>query len=165
MAEKFFDALADQISDRFGLGENTNKTLDILEDGHTRRYGTLGDFAGKFDQSSERRYLEEGYLRKDLFNVQPKQLEILMQEPEVTVLIKKKMFSSIAENFRPDFMDQEEKLFYKASRILFQNKCKQISAFEKLSKIERVSSAVGEFDTQMLPIVMNLVDELQASTF
>jgi len=164
MAEPFFEALANQISDRFGLGENTNKSLDIVENGHVKRYAQLGDFANKFDQSAERRYLEEGYLRKDTFNVDPKQFEILMQEPELTVLIKKSMFSSLAENFRPDLMDEQDKLFYKTARILYENKCKQISAFEKLSKIERVSTTVGEFDTQMLPLVMSLVDEMSSTT-
>lgn len=165
MAAPFFEALANQISDQFSLGENTNKSLDIVENGHVKKYAQLGDFANKFDQSSERRYLEEGYLRKDTFNVDPKQFEILMQEPELTVLIKKKMFSSVAENFRPDLMDADDKLFYKTSRILFENKCKQIGAFEKLSKIEKVSTAIGEFDTQMLPLVMSLFDELQATSF
>lgn len=164
MVAPFFEALANQISDRFGLGENTNRSLDIVENGHIKRYGQLGDFANKFDHSSERRYLEEGYLRKDTFNVDPKQFEILMQEPELTVLVKKSMFSSLAENFRPDLMDDQDKLFYKTARILFENKCKQISAFEKLSKIERVSATVGEFDTQMLPTVMTLFDELSSAS-
>lgn len=162
---KFFDALADQISQKFGLGENTNRTLDVVENGHTRHYGKLGDFANKFDQSSERRYLEEGYLRKDIFAADPKQLEILIQEPETTLLIKKKMFSSIAENYRPDLMDEDERLFYKCTKVLMDNKCKQIAAFERLSKIERVSTAVGEFDTQMMPLVMSLANQLQATSF
>lgn len=164
MVAPFFEALANQISDRFGLGENTNKSLDIVENGRVKRYAQLGDFANKFDQSSERRYLEEGYLRKDTFNVDPKQFEILMQEPELTVLIKKSMFASLAENFRPDLMDDQDKLFYKTARILFENKCKQISAYEKLSKIERVSTTIGEFDTQMLPMVMSLFDEMSSTT-
>lgn len=164
MSVQFFEALANQISQKFGLGENTNKSFDIVENGTTKKYGQLGDFAGKFDQSSERRYLEEGYLRKDIFNADPKQLEILRQEPEITVLIKKKMFSTLAENFRPDLMDSEEKMFYKASRVLLANKCKQISAFEKLTKIERVSTTVGEFDTALVPIIINLFDELNATS-
>src|SRR5574338_1203023 len=132
----FLGALASQISSQFSLGENTNHTLDdISADQFGRsefappvKYGKLGDFAKNFDQSAERRYVEEGYLRKDPYNTDPKQFEILMQEPNATVLIKKKMFSSVGENYRPDFMDKDEKLYYKAMKILFQNKCRQIAA-------------------------------------
>ena len=49
----FLDELQDQISTQFSLGENLNRTVN------------LGDYAGKFDRSEERRYLEEGYLRQD----------------------------------------------------------------------------------------------------
>src|SRR5579885_428119 len=57
-------------------------------------------------------------------------------------------------------MDADEKLFYKAIKILFQNKCKQIAALEKLSKIERIGSAAGELDAQLIPIIISLVDEV-----
>lgn len=156
----FLAELADQISSQFSLGENTNHTLDSidLETGKKVKYGSLGDFANQFDQSAERRYVEEGYLRKDPFNTDSKQFEILMQEPNATVLIKKKMFSAVGENFRPDFMDQDEKLYYKAMRILFQNKCRQIASLEKLSKIQKITSAVGSVPDQIMPIIFTLTD-------
>src|SRR5574338_1010430 len=160
MAQNFLGALADQISSQFSLGENNTHTLDAVVDGQNVKYGALGDLAGQIDQSAERRYVEEGYLRRDPYNSDPKQLEILMQEPNATVFIKKKMFSSIAENFRPDFMDAEEKLYYKAIKILFQNKCRQIAALEKLSKIEKISSAVGKLDAQLMPVIFGLTDVL-----
>jgi len=156
----FLGELANQISSQFSLGENSNHTLDSidLETGKTVKYGSLGDFANNFDQSEERRYVEEGYLRKDPYNTDPKQFEILMQEPNATVLIKKKMFSSVGENFRPDYMDQDEKLYYRAMRLLFQNKCRQISTLEKLSKIQKITSAVGNVPDQLMPIIFTLTD-------
>ncbi len=156
----FLNKLADQISSQFSLGDNNNNSLDMVDPltGKQEKYGALGDFAKKVDQSAERRYVEEGYLRRDPYNTNPKQFEILLQEPSATVLLKKRMFSSIAENFRPDFMDKDEKLYYKAMRILFQNKCNQISAIEKLSKIEKISSAVGNFNEQLMPLVFSLTD-------
>lgn len=156
----FLGTLADQISSQYSLGDNNNHSLDSVnpETGKQQKYGSLGDFATKFDQSAERKYVEEGYLRRDPYNTDPKQFEILIQEPAATVLVKKKMFTSIAENFRPDFMDQDEKMYFRAMRILFQNKCNQISALEKLSKIEKISSAVGQFDTQLMPLVFSLTD-------
>ncbi len=156
----FLGELAEQISTQFSLGENTNNTLDSVDPltGKTLKYGSLGDFAKNFDQSAERRYVEEGYLRKDPYNTDPKKFEILMQEPNATVLIKKKMFSSVAENFRPDFMDADEKLYYKSIKILFANKCAQISSLEKLSKIQKITSAIGSVPDQIMPIIFTLTD-------
>jgi predicted transcriptional regulator len=158
----FLDKLADQINSQMSIGENQNHTLDAVIDGQNQKYGALGDFARRFDQSAERRYVEEGYLRKDPFNTDPKQFEILMQEPNATVLVKKRMFSSINENYRPDYMDSDEKLYYKAMKILFQNKCRQIAALEKLSKVERITSAVGSVPDQLMPIIFSLTDDLNS---
>jgi hypothetical protein len=159
----FLGALADQMSSQFSLGENTNNTLDAVVDGQNVKYGSLGDFAQNFDQSAERRYLEEGYLRKDPYNTTPKQFEILTQEPNATVLVKKRMFSSIAENFRPDFMDADEKLYYRTIKILFQNKCNQIANLEKLSKIQKVTSLIGQIDNYMIPLILTLSDTLKTN--
>jgi len=158
----FLDELADQISSQFSLGENTDHDLNSidLDSGKKEKYGKLGDFAKHFDQSAERRYVEEGYLRKDPYNTDPKQFEILMQEPNATVLVKKRMFSSVGENFRPDFMDKDEKLYYKAMKILFQNKCKQIAALEKLSKIQKITNAMGSVPDQLMPIIFTLSDTI-----
>lgn len=147
----FLDSLGDMLSDQFSLGENSNRTLD------------LGDFSKQIDRSEERRYSEAGYLRRDPFNTESKKVEVLLQEPNATILIKKKMLSSIGENFRPDFMDKEEKLYYRAMQILFQNKCTQIAALEKLSKIQKISEAFGQVDSQLIPIIITLADTFSSS--
>lgn len=156
----FLEALADQISSQFSLGENNNHSLDAVVDGQKQKYGSLGDYAQQFDQSAERRYVEEGYLRRDPYNTDSKRFEILVQEPNATVMVKKRMFSSIAENFRPDFMNNDELLYYKATKILFANKCRQISAMEKLSKIQKVTSIVGDIDNQLVPLIITLADTI-----
>src|SRR5258708_6775729 len=94
----FLTGLSNMIQDKFSLGENKDHTLDIVEHGHTRKFGKLGDFANKFDKSSERKYLEEGYIRLDPFNVNPQQFETLLQEPDASVLVKKRAFSTLSEN-------------------------------------------------------------------
>lgn len=154
----FLEQLADQINSQFSIGENADHTLDAVVNGQNQKYGSLGNFAKQIDQSAERRYVEEGYLRRDPYNTDPKQMEVLMQQPDLTVLVKKKMFSSINENYRPDYMDADEKLYYKAMKILFQNKCRQISALEKLSKIQKITSTVGNVSDQLLPIIISLTD-------
>src|SRR5258708_2421358 len=152
----FLGALADQLNSQFSIGENTNNSLDAVVDGQNQKYGSLGSFASRFDQSSERRYVEDGFLRRDPWNTDAKQFEVLLQQPSATVLLKKSMFSSIGENFRPDFMDLDEKLYFKAMKVLFQNKCRQIATLEKLSKIQQVSAAVGNVSAQLLPLIISL---------
>jgi hypothetical protein len=154
----FLGALGDAISSQFNLGENTTNTLDAVVDGQQVKYGSLGDFASQFDQSAQRSYVEEGYLRRDPFNTDPKQFEVLWQEPNATVLLKKRQYSSIAENFRPDFMDADEKLYFKAMNVLFQNKCNQISALEQLGKIAQITAAVGNISNQLVPWIITLTD-------
>lgn len=158
----FLGALADQVSSQLSLGENANHSLDSVVNGQNVKYGKLGDFAKNFDQSSERRYVEEGYLRRDPFNADPKQFEVLMQEPHAAIFIKKRMFSTIAENFRPDYMSAEEKLYYKAIRVLFSNKCAQISALEKLSKIQSITSQAGNVADSLMPLILTLSDTILA---
>lgn len=158
MSSNFLNGLADQLSSQYGSPQ-TN-ALNVLQNGSNSQYQTLGDYSQQFAPMTERKYLEEGYLRLDPYNVLPKAFEVLFQEPDVTILVKKRAFSTLAENHRIDYMDADEKLFYKASKILFQNKCKQISALEKLSKIERIGEAAGQLDSQLLPLIFSLIDEV-----
>jgi hypothetical protein len=154
----FLGDLGSAIASQFNLGENTTTSLDAVIDGQQVKYGSLGDFASQFDQSAQRSYVEEGYLRRDPFNTDPKQFEVLWQEPNATVLLKKRQYSSVAENFRPDFMDADEKLYYKAMNVLFQNKCNQIAALEQLSKIAQITAAVGNISNQLVPWIITLTD-------
>jgi len=155
----FLGDLSDQLASQYDLNQNVTSNLDAIIDGQQGQYNFLGSISSQFDQSSERRYVEEGYLRTDPYSTDLKQYQILLQEPNATVLVKKRMFSSIAENYRPDFMDEDEKLYYKAMTILLQNKCIQIAALEKLSKIQQVVAAVGNINDQLVPVIIGLADQ------
>src|SRR5271154_1620539 len=156
----FLAQLSDQISSQYPLNNNSAYNLNSVLTSSNSKYGSLGDFSKTLNKFTERKYVEEGYLRNDPYTTTPKQFEILMQEPNATILVKKRMFSSIGDNYRPDFMDNSEKLFYKASRILFQNKCNIIAALERLSKIARITAAVGNVNEQLLPLIITLTDQL-----
>jgi hypothetical protein len=150
------------INQFLGVAENTPRNLDgnLANDPNTIvNFGALGDFANKIDKSAKRQYVETGYIR----NIRPNQSEILMQEPNITVLVKKRMFSSLAENFKPELMDVKEKLFYRASKKLFQNKCSVIAAYEKLSKLDRVIANGGVVNDYMFPVIFSGIDILSAS--
>lgn len=156
----FLDTLGGVLTQQFSLGDNKLKSLDIVKNGTTVPYGRLGQFADKFDQTAERSYTEEGMYRNDLFNPKNKQLEIWMQEPDVTILIKKRAFSSLADNYRTDLMNKDERLFLRATKFLFQNKCKQIAAYEKLTKIQTVATEIGSVDYHLLPALFSATDTL-----
>src|ERR1019366_1956729 len=96
----FISNLGDSLSQQFGVGEAKTNTLDIVQNGTVQKYGKLGEFASKFDQSAERSYVEQGSFKQGSYNTYPNQLEIMMQEPDATILVKKRAFSSLAENFR-----------------------------------------------------------------
>ena len=48
----FLGPLASQLQSKFSLGENTTHSLDKVIDGQTVKYGALGDFASKINQSA-----------------------------------------------------------------------------------------------------------------
>ena len=79
---------------------------------------SLSNFASQFDQTTERSYTEEGAHRNNYYQTIPKKLETLFQEPDVTVLVKKRVFASLSENFRTDLFDRQEKLFFRATKKL-----------------------------------------------
>lgn len=156
----FLTNLGGILNQQFETGDNKLTSLNIAQNGTNQFYGKLGSFANEFDQSADRSYTEEGSIRTDYYNPRPKQLDLLTQEPDATVLVKKRAFASLAENYRLDLMDEQEKLFYKTTKILFQNKCKQISAYEKLAKIATISADLGRVDYHLLPILFAATDAL-----
>lgn len=155
------DNLVGAINSYAGVVENSPQGLDTTVPGSdfVQNFGALGDYASKIDQSAQRSYVEDGFVNA----VRPRSSEILMQEPNITVLIKKKMFSSLAENFKPELMDAKEKLFYRASKKLFQNKCMAISAYEQLTKIDRLVGNDGALNDFLFPLAFSAMDILDNS--
>lgn len=155
MAKNFLGKLTDSLNKKFSVGENQITNLGEVIDGQQHPYGQLGDYASRIDRTEERKYLEEGYLRTDPFGSKSKQFQILMQQPSATLLIKKRMFSSVADNYKTDYMDKDERLFYRAMKILFQNKCNQISKLESLSKIQKISESLNDLPEALVSLLIS----------
>ncbi len=151
----FASALGKAINEQFSFGENTTTSLDTNGD-RVGNFGLLGDFAKKFDQSAERTYISSGLIN----NVRPRMREILFQQPELTIIIKKRMFSSLIENSRMDLLEEKERMFVRASKKLFQNKCRLLSAYERLSKVDNVAAETGQFNLNLVPIVLQDIAEI-----
>lgn len=87
---------------------------------------------------------------------------ITSQEPELTVYIKKRAFWSLRDEHNTKFMDSGEKLYLRASKILFQNKCSTIGAYEALTKLERFANDEVDFDTAIVSQLIELFEAAQA---
>lgn len=153
------DALSTSIKDQFGLAENTPGDLDSNLGPLNIPFGKLGDFASEIDSTAQRRYIESGSIR----NLKPRGLQIISQAPDVTVLIKKRLFSSLQENYKLDLLDEDELLFFRASKELFNRKCREIAAYERLSKFSSVAAANnGIISDFALPSIFGAVDAIEA---
>lgn len=162
MTSNFLSSLANQLNQYSSA--NVNRAQDVAVNGNASRLGIMGDITQRNSVFTERKYVQEGYLRTTANNTSAKLMEIMFQEPDITVLVKKRAFCALAENFDLSHMDADEKLFYQASKILFSNKCQQIAAYEALSKINRISEAAGTLSTQLIPLVISLTNDLAMST-
>ena len=96
----FLEGLTNKLSSALTVSENSKDNLN---------YSDFENISNKVDTSATRNYVEEGFSRTDPYFTDIKSIEILMQEPSATVLIKKKMFSSLANNFRPHYRSKDEK--------------------------------------------------------
>jgi len=151
----FLSSLGKMIDQQISPGENTTRSLDSTDDpDKVQNFGKLGEFAKRIDQSAQRSYVESGYIR----NVRPRTMEVMHQEPDVTIVVKKRMFSSLVDNYKFELMDSADKLFIRASKRLFKNKCQVISTYEQLTKVEKVIRNKGAIDEYMMPIISTLAD-------
>jgi hypothetical protein len=151
----FLSSFSGIINDQFGIGENTSHSLDNVSDGVVRSgYDKLGDFAKKIDQSAERYYMEDGFIR----DIRPRKRSILFQQPDFYVVIKKRMFSSLQDNVRLDLLEEKERILVTATKRLFQNKTRLLAAYEKLTKIEQLTFESDRFNTYLGPQFLNLLD-------
>lgn len=142
-------------------GENTPRSLDTPNSNDPDKvgdYGLLGDYASKVDKSAQRSYVESGYIS----NVRPRFFEVLLQEPDLTVVIKKRMFTSLIDNYQHDFMDSAERNFVRASKRLLQNKCHVLSTYERLSKLEKVIQNKGVLDDFFTPLLVSGIEALES---
>lgn len=152
--EKLANAFLGSVNQNLGIGEDSVSKTNYLSE------TKLGQFNNKIDKSQERSYLENGYLR----NVRPKALEILMQEPDLTIVVKKRHFNSLVENYAPEKMSNEEKKYFAIVKKIFANKCQEIAAYERLTKIEKIVSA-GVINNNFFPVIMASFDIFAAAGF
>lgn len=146
----FLENLVDSINQSYGFAENDPKTFQLRD---------LGPAGKNFSSTESRTYVEDGISGRGV----PRTLGILMQQPDITVLVKKKQFSSLVENYRYDLLNQEEKLYIRAVKKLIHNKCKLLANYERLSKLDQIAANNGPISDYALPLIFSSVDVLNAA--
>lgn len=84
--------------------------------------------------------------------------QVITQEPQATVYIKKRAFWSLRAENDARFMDSGDRLFVRASKILFENKCNQIAAYEGVTKASRLLSEDAHLDAARLDAIADHLD-------
>lgn len=79
---------------------------------------------------------------------------ITTQEPQLTVYIKKRAFSSLRSINDTRFMDSGDKFYLRATKQLFENKCAQIAAYESLTKIGKLLADDTDLDAAKIEALM-----------
>jgi hypothetical protein len=69
-------------------------------------------------------------------SITPQTRNIVTSSPEGVILIKKKVFSTLASSNDVAFLDKTEKMLIRATKALFAYKVQQIRAYESLTKFE-----------------------------
>lgn len=138
-----------------GVGDNTPSSVDV---------NLVADLASQIgaDNSAHRSYIEDGVTGGGNFPQIPRALQIMMQVPDVTILVKKRQFSSLSENWRYDLMNSDEQLFTRAAKRLFYNKSRVIAAYEQLTKIDQIVSNSGIVSDFFFPLVLSAVDTINS---
>ena len=153
----FLSGLGQTISNQFGLGENNVTGLNGSMDGsQIQDYGLISKNL-KFDRSAQRMYIEDGFIN----TLRPRERTIVHQQPEVSLIVKKRMFCSLVDNSRLDLLEEKERLLITASKKLFQNKCLLIGAYERLTYIERYTEEAGSFNMFLGPETLSAIEAVK----
>jgi len=115
------------------------------------------------DRTAQRSYIGLGF--GDASKNKPNTRSVITQTPEAIILIKKRVFSSLLDNFDPKNLSKDEIHFLRASKKLFENKCNQISAYEKLTKLNKVIVDTGVVTTPIANAIYQVINEIEGSDF
>lgn len=132
-------------------------------DTNRERSTAVESLLNTIDQSIQRSYIGDGFA--DVGKTKPNIRNIITQTPDCIVLVKKKMFGSLADNFDPKYMDKDELHFYRASKKLFENKCTEISNYEKLTKIEKLVDGNGVITTAIAQAIYDVISIYDETDF
>jgi hypothetical protein len=148
-AKNFANNVAGGLNEAFLGSENTNRALS----------DAANTLAKSIEKAAQRTYIMDGFANNE--KTKPNNRNVISQSPELIILIKKKMFSTLSDNFRAEFMDKDEKLFIRAAKKLFENKCAEISAYESLTKLNKVVRQNGVINSAITKMIYNTINTIE----
>lgn len=89
----------------------------------------------------------------------PRNYNIASMEPKANVIIKKRLFTTLAYDNDVRFLDSEERAFMRTSKNLFQLKAYQIATYEALTKFEQV---LQQNKTLYVPSILSTIQNANA---
>jgi hypothetical protein len=89
--------------------------------------------------------------------------QIITQEPQATVYIKKRAFWSFRNEYDARFMDSGEKLFIRATKAMFERKCNQMAAYEGITKASKLLSEDADLDAARLEQIAEQLTQIGAA--
>ncbi len=146
------DVLGD-LSESFGIpgfpqSNNTSKATSDLSALSNRMNDVFNKLLGKSNDNFDPNYVDSGSQVVVGGNIQAGKVppleqanvrQIYTQSPQISVLIKKRSFSSLQSLYNPIYMDPSEKWLIRATKRLVASKCDAMAEYERLSKIEKLS--------------------------
>jgi len=85
--------------------------------------------------------------------------QVYSQTPNISVIIKKRAFSSLSHLYDPTLMDSAEMWLMRATKKLVSNKCVQMAQYERLSKIAKLIEKGASVGAIMASIITSSLDE------
>ena len=89
---------------------------------------------------------------------------IASQQPMLTVYIKKRAFRALRNENDLKFLDGGEVLFLRATKILFENKCQQLAAYEALTKANILLNEEVDLDYNRIGTVIQYLQDHLTNT-
>lgn len=75
--------------------------------------------------------------------VAPSKRKIITQDIQPTVIVKKRMFSTLRDSFDLKYMDEKERLYVRSVKTLFRKKCEEIAFHESLVFVDKIIEDPG----------------------
>jgi hypothetical protein len=85
--------------------------------------------------------------------------QVYSQTPNISVIVKKRAFSSLSHLYDPKLMDSAELWLMRATKRLVSNKCVQMAQYERLSKIAHLIEKGASAQAIMASIISSALDE------
>lgn len=87
--------------------------------------------------------------------VHPASRNIVVQEPQASIVVKKKEFSNFKHLNDIQWLDRTERMYLRSIKTLFAYKCAQIRAYEALTKFEKVFETNHEVPLEIFADILS----------